>query len=263
MTAIEQIVAHVTGYSHYDMAMHRPVFTSKQHAHIKQLWKQVVAGRPLQYVLGYAYFFGLRFQVNESVLIPRPETEILVDDMIHRCQIRTDVIDVMDVGTGSGSIAVTIAKQIKTVKIDALDVSPKALIVAKKNAKSFGVAHHIQFVEQNMLDYFKPKPAVKQYDFILANPPYIATADIKNLPRDVQCEPVLALDGGDDGLDYVRFLIENTGDWLKPNGVLAIEIGDDQSLIACQCVVSHQGLRVLDVIKDLRGVDRFVLCVKD
>lgn len=166
-----------------------------------QAFAKLQAGTPLPYILGHWEFFGLDFEVNENILIPRPETELLVEKAIAYLKSNPDKRNIIDVGTGSGVIAISIAKHILDVKIIATDISPKALQVAKRNAIKYGVENQIAFVECDLLPDDRPKTV----DLICANLPYIPTKTLQGLEIYGK-EPTLALDGGEDGLDLYRKL---------------------------------------------------------
>ena len=190
--------------------------------------EQIKNGKPLQYVTHNQEFMGLNFFVNEDVLIPQPDTEIIVQDAIDtikKMSIELNrKIEVLDLCTGSGAIAISIEKYIgKKANIFASDISEKALDVAKKNEKKILNRNSIKFIKSNMFENIENK-----FDLIVTNPPYIKSNEIKNLAKDVQNEPRIALDGGKDGLDFYRNLRENAEKYLNKNGIFIMEIGFDQ-----------------------------------
>ena len=185
--------------------------------------KRLISGEPLQYITGVQEFMKLKFLVNKSVLIPRQDTEILVEEVINIAKnIENPVI--LDLCTGSGAIAVSIAKYIPGAKVVAIDISSDALEVAKKNAKFNGVSNNIEFIQSDM---FK-KVHEKSFDIIVSNPPYIPTAHIKKLSKDVQNEPIIALDGGKTGLEFYEKIAKEGYQYLKTGGYICLEIGYDQ-----------------------------------
>lgn len=185
--------------------------------------KKLVKGIPLQHITHSQEFMKMTFYVNEDVLIPRPDTEILVEEVIKIAK-RINAKKILDLCTGSGAIAVSLAKYIENSQITAVDISTKAINVAKLNAKNNNVENQITFVES---DLFKQLPKEK-YDIIVSNPPYIKKEIIKSLDKEVQNEPKIALDGGYDGLDFYRKIINNADEFLKFTGYVCLEIGYDQ-----------------------------------
>ncbi len=190
------------------------------------------SGEPLQYVLGECDFLGSTLTVNPSVLIPRPETEILVDIVIEKLKPHKDMkpCRILDLGTGSGNIAIALAKAIESCHVTALDISEEAIAVAARNAAANGVAQRIEFLREDMRASLVANRAwMKNFDCIVSNPPYIKTSALKGLPRDVLQEPRLALDGGADGLRFYETIIRRAHQYLKPEGFLIFEVGDDQA----------------------------------
>ena len=181
---------------------------------------EIIAGRPVQYITNSQDFYGLEFYVDENVLIPQPDTEILVEEVIGIAGKMESKPQILDICTGSGAIAVSVAKNIEG-EIFASDISKNSLEIAKKNAKNNGV--NIKFVESDMFEKIEGK-----FDIIVSNPPYIETEVIKELPKEVKNEPKLALDGGEDGLDFYRILADKSRECLKKDGILAVEIGYNQ-----------------------------------
>lgn len=187
----------------------------------KECVNRLLDGVPLQYITHIQNFYGLNFYVDENVLIPQPDTEILVEEVINIANTIDKEIKILDICTGSGAIAVALAQNIKNTKIYASDISLKALEIAEKNAENNMV--NVEFIESDMFESINQK-----FDIIVSNPPYIESEVIKNLSKEVQNEPHLALDGGEDGLDFYRFLTKKAKDYLNDNGILVVEIGYDQ-----------------------------------
>jgi release factor glutamine methyltransferase len=178
------------------------------------------ANEPLPFVLGKWDFFGLEFDITKDVLIPRPETELLVEKAIAWLQTFPESRAIADIGTGSGVIAVTIAMHVPDARILATDISPSALEVAKGNAEKFNVCHQIDFVECDLLPESKVERST--FDLICSNPPYIPSGILCQLPIFGR-EPTLALDGGADGLDLYRRLFKLAPNWLASNGMMLFE----------------------------------------
>lgn len=208
---------------------------------------------PLQYITLEQNFMGFKFYVNENVLIPRWDTEILVEKTMDLCKnINTKNIEVLDMCTGSGCIAISIKKLCKNAVVTAVDLSSNALLVAKKNAKNLEA--DITFYESDLFD----KLEGKQFDLIVSNPPYIRTKDIDELMDEVRLhEPFMALDGSEDGLRFYRKITEDATKHLKENGFLIYEIGCDQAS-EVRAIMENNGFDDIEIIKDLAGLDRVV-----
>lgn len=210
---------------------------------------------PLQYLTNSQEFYGLNFFVNNDVLIPRSDTEILVEEVIKYIKNMKNVennIKILDMCTGSGIIAIILAKYCKNVNITAVDKSEGALNVAIKNAKIHNVYGKINFIKSDMFENLKNK-----YNIIVSNPPYIEREVIDTLSKDVQNEPKMALDGGVDGLDFYRIINKNVDKFLEKNGQIFLEIGFNQ-----KNSVSHIFSKKFDninCIKDLNGLDRVII----
>ncbi len=230
-----------------------------------QLVDRRASGIPVQYIIGSQEFMGLRFYVDESVLIPRQDTELLVETALEELKTMKKpalgALEALDLCTGSGAIAVSLAYYAPKVKVTATDISPEALQVAKKNAAAYHQS--ITFFEGDLWEPFsvneKKKKGKKQFDLICSNPPYVPTDVILGLQREVRDhEPRLALDGGAEGMDlYVR-LFDRLSWFLKPQGVALLEIGHDQG----QRIVNLAGEYgfCADIRKDLAGHDRLAVC---
>ena len=216
--------------------------------------KKLVKGIPLQHITHSQEFMKMTFYVNEDVLIPRPDTEILVEEVIKIAK-RINAKKILDLCTGSGAIAVSLAKYIENSQITAVDISSKAISVAKLNAKNNNVENQITFVES---DLFKELPKEK-YDIIVSNPPYIKKEIIKSLDKEVQNEPKIALDGGYDGLDFYRKIISNADEFLKFTGYVCLEIGYDQKDDVLELFESKGKYVEAMCKKDLFDNDRVVI----
>ncbi len=227
------LLAHVIGHprawllAHLDAPLSAPMLDS-----VNQAFSRLEAGEPLPYILGHWEFFGMEFDITPDVLIPRPETELMVEKAIKWLAASPERRTVADVGTGSGIIATSIAMHVPSVRILATDISYAALKIAKHNAEKFHVHHRIDFLECDLLpQHTDPLPTESHFDLICANLPYIPTATMKSLPIYGR-EPTLALDGGADGLDIYRRLLDTAPDWLAPNGMLLLEIEATQGVKA-------------------------------
>lgn len=215
--------------------------------------KEVVAGKPVQYITNKQEFMGLSFFVDENVLIPQPDTEILVEEAIkYANQIKEDV-EILDMCTGSGCIGVALAKHVKNAKVTLVDISTKALEVAKKNAKENEVKEKVNFIQSDMFENIKGK-----FDVIVSNPPYIKTKVINELDLQVQNEPHLALDGGEDGLKFYEILINEAPKYLKENGKIFLEIGYDQKKEVEELARNSKLYKKIETVKDLANNDRVI-----
>lgn len=218
---------------------------------IEQLLKRRLNGEPLQYITGIAGFMGLEFEVNPYTLIPRQDTETLVETLLERV---SEGAKIIDIGTGSGCIGISLAKYIKNAEVTLADISEKALETASRNAHKNGVV-----VKLLNIDILKELPKGK-FDMIVSNPPYIESEIVKDLDKTVRdFEPVSALDGGTDGLDFYRRITEIAPQMLNNGGILAYEIGYNQGEAVTKIVKSFFGN--VELIKDYCGNDRVVIAV--
>ena len=215
--------------------------------------KQIIDGYPLQYITHNQEFMKLNFYVDENVLIPQPDTEILVEEVINICdnECKNKDIKILDLCTGSGAIAISLGKYIQNSEITAIDISKEALEVATKNAETNEVK--IKFIKSNMFENISDK-----YDIIVSNPPYIETKVISKLPKEVQNEPRLALDGGADGLDFYREIAQNAYKYSETNGFLVMEIGYNQKDTVIEILSNENKYKNIECIKDLDNNDRVI-----
>ena len=208
------------------------------------------AGIPLQYITNMQEFMGTNFYVDENVLIPRPDTEVLVEEVIKLAKEKENIA-ILDMCTGSGAIAIALAEYLTNAKITASDKSKKALVVAQKNAKNTKTS--IQFIESDLFCNIKNK-----FDIIVSNPPYIESDVIKCLDKEVQKEPMMALDGGKDGLDFYRKIAKQARAYLNEDGYLALEIGYNQKEKVKE-LLKKEGYREIYSKKDFGDNDRIVI----
>lgn len=218
---------------------------------------------PTAYLMGEKEFMSLTFQVNRQVLIPRPETEILVEEAIRRLTERAEAkgeapLMIADVGTGSGNIAITLAKRFPTARVVAIDISAGALEVAERNAVRHGVEQRIIFLEGDLLRPLEQLETGCRFDLIAANLPYISSTEIPHLPREVLFEPIIALDGGKDGLLYYRKLIPQAQEYLAPQGLLLLELGSGQAK-AARKLFPPESWEPVRIIPDYAGHERVLV----
>ena len=230
------------------------ILTLRQEVDYFKAIKKLINGIPIQHITHMQEFMKMNFFVNEDVLIPRSDTESLVEEVIKIAK-KINAKNILDLCTGSGAIAISLAKYINDSKITAVDISDKALSVAKKNAKINEVENQIIFIES---DLFK-KVKKEKYDIIVSNPPYIKKDIIKTLDKEVQKEPRIALDGGYDGLDFYRRIIEQSDEYLKYNGYLCLEIGYDQKIDVIELIENEEKYIDTYCKKDLYGNDRVII----
>lgn len=248
----EHLLAHVMGLKRMDLYLQfdRPLGENER-APLRDLIRKRGTGIPLQHLLGTVEFCGRTFKSDSRALIPRPETEQLVE----RALTYANLSSILDVATGSGVIPLTLVLERPESTVSATDLSPEALALASENASLLGV-NRIAFQEADLI----PKN-FGMFDLITANLPYIPSAEIATLSREVQNDPLLALDGGSDGLDLVRRLSPMAHDHLNPGGHLLLEIGKGQSEEVMTCLAGHN-YRDIIALPDYQGIPRFIEAVK-
>lgn len=261
---------------------------NKKVEEFRKLLKKLENGIPIQYIINNQEFMGLNFYVDEDVLIPQPDTEILVEEVIKYCNelrnnepedketnkdykeniekepiinkedknINKKTIKILDLCTGSGIIGISIYKYLENVEIYASDISQKALNIAEKNTNLNNAK--INFINSDMFENIH----IKDFDIIVSNPPYIESKVIKSLSKEVQNEPKLALDGGEDGLKFYRSILENANDYLRKNGAIFLEIGYDQKEKIEEILKSYKIYKETKCIKDFGGNNRVIIIKK-
>lgn len=247
----EHLLAHVLGMRRridLYLQFERPL-SEGQRAPLRELVKRRADGIPLQHILGEVEFCGHVFSCDARALIPRPETELLVELVLKESGAATSILDV---ATGSGVIGLSLALSLPDVAVTLCDISPEALSLAGDNALRHGIAEKVTRKESDLLDSVEGI-----FDIIVSNPPYIPTADIATLSREVLNDPVLALDGGADGLRIVERLVEVSLLKMSSGGLLALEIGHDQAARVVEILKMHN-FRDIVVHRDYQDVERFV-----
>ncbi len=245
------------GFSKTDIIIGDKIVDEETKEQFLQAVERVKTGEPVQYVVGGCEFMSMWFEVSSATLIPRCDTEILVEKVIELCKDET-ALNIFEIGSGSGCIAISLAKFLPDAKVISADISTDALEVAKKNAERLGVSDRVSFVEWDIKKGFPE--FMGNSDVIVSNPPYIPKSDILELDKKVKdFEPLTALDGGEDGLDFYR-LISSKDAPLKDNGLIAFEVGIGQA----DDVAGLLGERFTDIeiTKDLSGIDRVVTAIK-
>ncbi len=230
---------------------------NKEQKRFLEYINEISLGKPLQYITRTQEFMGMSFYVDENVLIPQPDTEILVEEsieVIKELYANKSNIKILDLCTGSGAIIVSIEKILnnKNIEFFATDISNNALKIAKKNAISNNTNTKIKFILSDMFNNIE-----NEFDLIISNPPYIESKEILNLPKEVQNEPLLALDGGEDGLNYYRIIAKDAKKYLKEHGVLLLEIGYKQRE-SVEEILEKNDYKNITCIKDLAGNNRVI-----
>jgi release factor glutamine methyltransferase len=225
----------------------------------RQLLRRRGRREPLAYITGRKEFWSLDFVVTPDVLIPRPETELLVEVALERVRQvpAKPALNVLDLCTGSGAIAVSLAKELAGSDITALDISAAALAIARLNAENHGLAARMQFAQG---DLFEPLGEQgKRFDLIISNPPYVRRRDLARLAVEIcNWEPVIALDGGDEGLDFHRRIVADARKYSAPTGLIALEIGEDMADAVVRLFAADGGYEPAAVYRDYAGKDRVV-----
>jgi len=257
----ELLLAHVMGLRKEELIVRtNQELTELQEEKFLKLVERRCQKEPLAYIVGHREFWSLEFQVNRNVLIPRPETEGIIEHLLNLTGEKAGEksMRILDAGTGSGVLAIVAALEFPESQVTAMDNSRDALEVALENALRHQVAGRIEFLKMDfMSDWNIPKSDL--FDFILSNPPYIRSKELERLMPDIRdYEPQEALDGGSDGLACYRKIIANAFPYLKPKGHLIFEVGDDQAGPVKQSLQAHGGLGEIKIIQDLSGRDRVV-----
>ncbi len=228
-------------------------------ARIEALVARRVAREPLQYLLGTQEFCGLEFSVSPAVLIPRPETELLIQYIVGHVHALSEAT-IVDVGTGSGCVAITLAARLKGRRILAIDRSPEALEVAQRNAVRHAVRDRIEWLEGDLLAPLRERQVADTIDVIVSNPPYISESDWAGLEPEVRVfEPRMALIGGTQGTEFHERLLRESREFLAPGGLLIMEIGVGQAATVRQFAEQIGGYTALRIIEDAAGIERVVI----
>jgi len=249
----EHLLAHVLSRKRMELYLDfERQLRESELAPLRELVKRRGTGEPLQHLLGTVEFCGRSFRCDKRALVPRPETEQLIELLI--THFKSEIADsrMIDVGTGSGIIALTLAAEFPKAEIVGADISEDALMLARENAERLGLTDRVHFLQSNLLESVRP-----QVDLIVANLPYVSTEDRHNLSREVLHDPEVALFAGARGDELVRQLIGQASSWLRPGGMLAMEIGIGQSE-ALVAALAEKNYRDISTEKDYSGVIRFL-----
>lgn len=249
------LLMQVLGLNKTQLLTQNFTLTREQESHLLTLANRRIQGEPVHYILGSCPFLDLEFYVNSATLIPRPETELLVEAVSKRLSAYPEPLTLWDIGCGSGCIGISLAYSHKSLQVVELDISSQALKTAEKTAEKYNLANRIRFVEHDILSGMPESLPMPQV--IVSNPPYIPSKDIAGLQTEVRdYEPVSALDGGEDGLNFYRKIIQDAP--LPSGGLLAFEIGYDQGE-AVTVLMKSSGYENIELLQDLSGLDRIVL----
>lgn len=252
----ELIAAFVLNKSRtYIRAYRQNVIYEKEENLFNKIVEEKLSGKPLAHIIGEAEFMGRLFSVGPTVLIPRPETEELVEETVKNLT-GAQPSRILDLCSGSGCIAISLAFMFPSAEVIGADISPQALEVARKNAANMNLGKRVKFVQSDLFENIEG-----EFDFIISNPPYIPTDIIESLSPEVRSEPRLALDGGPDGLDIIRKIIANACVHLKAGGLLALEIGCAQSEKVLKFFKGEEWETPFSA-KDFAGIERFIFARK-
>jgi release factor glutamine methyltransferase len=256
----EVLLAEARGCRRIDLyAAYGEVANEQTRTAFRELVRRRAEGTPVAYLVGHREFYSLDFEVTPDVLIPRPETEHVVIALLDHAkqrQANDAILEIVDVGTGSGILAVCAARYLPNSRLTAIDISRAALDVARRNAQRHVVAGRIEFVES---DLFANVAADRKFDYVVSNPPYVSTAEIAALAPDIrEHEPHVALDAGDTGIDVIRPLVQQSAARLKPNGALFVEVSPMVASEVEQLVRDTPALELGATVRDLAGHPRVV-----
>lgn len=258
----ERLLCQIFGIRRVDLYVEAErVYAFEFAQEFRSLVARRCAGEPLQYIVGEAEFMSLPFKTDRRALIPRPETEILVEHVLCWCKTRSagsKTVKMLEIGAGSGCIAVSLAKYLPAAQVLAVDVTEEALSLARENARLNGVANQVEFMQADYLDdHFAPTLGQK-FDAVVSNPPYVSLEDYSQLPAEIrEFEPEIALHDGGDGTSFYRRLTEAAPAVLRKGGLLAVEVGLGQAR-AVESLFDRNGFRRITSLADLNDIKRVV-----
>lgn len=255
---VRLLLEHILNMNKYDLVInHLQEIDETKIIDYKLGLEKLKNNTPIQYIINNQEFMKLNFYVDENVLIPQPDTEILIEEVIKYVNkyYKDTPVKILDLCTGSGAIAISLAKYLDNVEVVATDISTKAIQISKLNAEKNLVHTKIKFIESDMFTNINKN----NFDIIVSNPPYIEKNIIPTLSKEVQNEPILALDGGNDGLDFYRIVVDEAYKFLNNNGHVFIEIGYNQKDKVFELIENSNNYGEAKCIKDLGGNDRVVI----
>ncbi len=240
--------------------LHRPVKESERKKFDSSIQRRI-SGEPLQYILGHQEFWSIDFKVNPRVLIPRPDTELLVEQALSVLSQSPSggKAFVLEIGTGSGAIAISLAHELEVVFVVATDISWEALLLARENARDASVESRVQFIVGDLFGPLPVCPGHEPFELILSNPPYISRSAIEALAKEVKDhEPRIALDGGQEGMDFYRRIIGEAPAYLREGGWILLEVGQDQGQRVSELIDENGLFSRAELVRDLSGIERVV-----
>jgi len=239
------------------------ILSNNERKELEQAIQKRLKNIPLQYITKHQEFMGMDFFIEEGVLIPRPETEILVEKIIEKLKNKKpdSHLRVADLGTGSGIIAISMAKYIKNITIYAIDISEKSLKLASKNALKHNCEDKIVFIQGDLFEPLREKIDQNCLDGVVSNPPYISLEDFKSLPVEIrEREPKIALCGGVNGMDYYRKIVKKASYFLKKNGFVALEVGAGQAKKVKELILKENDFKQnIEIFRDYSNIERVVI----
>lgn len=260
MTETELILTSIRNCRRVDLYVDLKPLDSFQAKQLEEFQQRRENREPLQYILGSCEFMDYKLLVDPRALIPRPETEILVEAVLQKTRSMANrPLNILDLGTGSGNIAIALATHIKECRVTAVDFFKGCLDLTALNARMNSVEEKLQFVESDLFSALQTERWQEQFDIIVSNPPYIPTQELDELPGEVRYEPRAALDGGEDGLDFYRRIFTECHAFLKPKGWLVLEIGSLQANDLERMLSSFAHLELREIRKDFCQRDRVVI----
>jgi release factor glutamine methyltransferase len=260
----EVLLSHIIHKDRVWLITHRAdVLDDKDQRDFDEAIERRSKREPLQYIIGNQEFWGLEFKVTPDVLIPRPETELIIEAAIAMVQDRNKPVRIIDLCTGSGCIAVSLAKELANAHVIATDASEKALAVARENTRDHGVADRIRYLEGDLFEPLKELDIRGQIDIIVSNPPYVRESDLAALQSEVKdYEPLMALVAGPEGTEIAQRIIRHATEYLKKNGALIMEMGLGQAGALTRMTEATGAYGKPEVLKDLAGIERVIVARK-
>ena len=262
----ELLLAHCLNFSREGLYIHlQDSFKEEEKKKFERLIERRISGEPLQYLLGHQEFWSIDLKVDPRALIPRPETELLVEHALLLIGETSSqgAPSVLEIGTGSGAISIALAKERKDLSIVATDISGEALLLARENALLADVLSRIQFIQGDLFAPLRRLGKREPFDLILSNPPYISRSEIRDLAREVKdFEPIVALDGGEEGLDFYRKILSAAPSYLKKGGWLLMEVGQGQGEKISERIMTEGQFHRPELVQDFSGIGRVVKAQK-
>jgi release factor glutamine methyltransferase len=263
---VELLLGHVLNLNRVQLYLNfeKPLAPSELDQ-FRRFLKRRAGHEPIQYIQGETEFYSLKLKVNRSTLIPRPETEILVDKIIETCNktfSQLDKITILDIGSGCGNIAISLAKNVQNAYILGIDINEETLKIAAENAQIHGVEDRIQFKVADLFDDNFFLKLTNKIDIVVSNPPYISQEEFEHLPQEVKNhEPYIALNGGRDGLTFYDRILQISKNILRSDGIIGFEIGYDKGNEIKEIALKY-GFKDVEIFKDLNEIDRVIIAKK-